>query len=130
MKKFTELKEGDYIYYIDHCKLHKQLVTYAQGNEIVDEYKDWYGTHHITKWKEFIIKAGRGTEISGNINWLNCSDFTYHGIHRFACIEAANEYIKNMIEWRKKRYEKFTKKAMAEKQILDRYYYEKNRIDK
>ena len=122
MKTFTELKEGDYIYYIDHCKLRKQLVTYAQENEIVNEYKDWAGTYHKTIYKKFIIKAGRRTEISGSTNWLNCTDFNHYGTHRFACIEAANEYIKNMIEWRKKRYEKFTKKAASEKQILDRYY--------
>ena len=122
MKTFGEVKEGDYIYYIDHYKLYKQLVTYAKEVEIVSEYKDWAGTYHKSIYKKIIIKAGRGTEISGSPNWLaGYTDFNHYGLHRFASLEAALKYIDEMTEWRKKRYERFSRKAEQEKNIIEKY---------
>lgn len=93
MKTFDDIKEGDYIYYYDHGKLHKQLVTKVENQEKRDTYTDWSGKVTERVYKRKTIKAGKGTQLNLNEWYLGYSHFNYYSMHRFADIEAYNNWI-------------------------------------
>ena len=122
MKKFKEVKKGDYIYYIDHCKLHKQLVTFAGEVEFTRTYKSWGSNKTVTEIeKQFIIKAGRGTEITLGYWNKDSSDLMHYGIRRFASKEAVKDYVDRVISGRKYKANKLEKLLNQIKNVAQKY---------
>lgn len=110
MKTFGDIKEGDYIYYYDHCKLHKQLVTKVDIQEKKDTYTDWNGNITEIVDKRVIIHAGKGTKLNCN-NWmLDYSSIRYWSMLRFADIEAYNNWISQRKRYLERRVNYFKSK--------------------
>lgn len=115
MKTFGDIKEGDYIYYYDHYKLHKQLVTKVDIQEKKDTYTDWNGNTTERVDKRVIIHAGRGTELNCNKWMLDYSSVRYWSMLRFADIEAYNNwisqrrgYLERRINYFKSKYDEYS----------------------
>ena len=109
MKTFGDIKEGDYIYYYDHCKLHKQLVTKVENKEIRKTYKTFDGyTEYVNNNR--IIEAGKGTKLNFNQLALEYSKLNYYSMLRFADIEAYKEWVKERKDHLNKKIKYFNDK--------------------
>ena len=115
MKTFEDIKEGDYIYYYDHSKLHKQLVTKVENQEKRDTYTDWNGNTTERVDKRIIIHAGKGTKLNCNKWMLDYSSVRYWSMLRFADIEAYNDWIQKRkkymnykVNYFKSKYEEYS----------------------
>lgn len=119
-KKWSEVKEGDTIYYFDHGKLHEQIVHSVEEKEDRKEYS--YGV--ITKTiiqKYLLIKAGRGSEIKIYKYEYDkacdyCSYFT-----RYTCKEAVLWNLKNRHKYNNEKAEKYRKKYEKYNSLTDKY---------
>ena len=128
MKKFKDLKEGDIIYYYDHCKLHKQIIKSIQVIEKIEMVESLFEKNgfEYQKIKRLIIKAGKGTVMNLPQYVYNESKINYANMPRFACKEVADEYMDHIINYRKKRVEKFKKLYERELKIFNKYKRELN----
>ncbi len=135
MKRWDQLKTGDYIYYYDHQKIHKQLVKKVDTITSIVNKKSLDTNFNIITSKvieEYIvIYAGKNTLIKLQKNWIktqcekyNDYSITYGYMLRFCNKEDAQAYMKKLISIRKKRTEKYKKKYLKEKKILDSYCLE------
>ena len=119
MKTFGELQKGDYIYYWDKGKLHKQLVHNIENTEQISEYTDWFGKKQINKRPYLKIEAGKGTKLELYYSNYETAIRTNYLI-RFSCLEAANNWIEmqqmyykrkiECLKWRLERYENLVQK--------------------
>ena len=128
MKKFKDLKEGDIIYYYDHCRLHKQIIKSIQVIEKIEMIESLFEKNgfEYQKIKRLIIKAGKGTVMNLPQYVFQESKINYNNMVRFACKEAADEYMEHIINYRKKRVEKFKKFYERELKIFNKYKRELN----
>ena len=128
MKKFKDLKEGDIIYYYDHCRLHKQIIKSIQVIEKIEMVESLFEKNgfEYQKIKRLIIKAGKGTVMNLPQYVFQESKINYNNMVRFACKEAADEYMDHIINYRKKRVEKFKKFYEKELKIFNKYKRELN----
>ncbi len=128
MKTFKDLKEGDVIYYYDHGRLHKQIIKSMQMVENIEMVESLFEKNgfEYAKVKRIIIHAGKGTVMNLAQYVYNESKINYANMPRFACKEAADEYMDYMINYRKKRVEKFKKKYERELKIFNNYKRELN----
>ena len=128
MKKFKDLKEGDIIYYYDHCRLHKQIIKSIQVIEKIEMVESLFEKNgfEYQKIKRLIIKAGKGTVMNLPQYVFQESKINYNNMVRFACKEAADEYMDHIINYRKKRVEKFKKFYERELKIFNKYKRELN----
>ena len=128
MKKFKDLKEGDIIYYYDHCRLHKQIIKSIQVIEKIEMVESLFEKNgfEYQKIKRLIIKAGKGTVMNLPQYVFEESKINYNNMVRFACKEAADEYMDHIINYRKKRVEKFKKFYERELKIFNKYKRELN----
>lgn len=128
MKKFKDLKEGDIIYYYDHCRLHKQIIKSIQVIEKIEMVESLFEKNgfEYQKIKRLIIKAGKGTVMNLPQYVFQESKINYNNMVRFACKEAADEYMDHIINYRKKRVEKFKKLYERELKIFNKYKRELN----
>ena len=128
MKKFKDLKEGDIIYYYDHCRLHKQIIKSIQVIEKIEMIESLFEKNgfEYQKIKRLIIKAGKGTVMNLPQYVFQESKINYNNMVRFACKEAADEYMDHIINYRKKRVEKFKKFYERELKIFNKYKRELN----
>lgn len=128
MKKFKDLKEGDIIYYYDHCRLHKQIIKSIQVIEKIEMIESLFEKNgfEYQKIKRLIIKAGKGTVMNLPQYVFEESKINYNNMVRFACKEAADEYMDHIINYRKKRVEKFKKFYERELKIFNKYKRELN----
>ena len=115
MKTFGDIKEGDYIYYYDHWKLHKQLVTKVEVQEKKETFTDWYGKTTERIYKRLIIHAGKGTQLDCDDWMLNYSSIRYWSMLRFSDIEAYNNwisqrksYLERKVNYFKSKYEEYS----------------------
>lgn len=103
MKTWKDLKPGDKIYYWDKGKLHEQIVHVAELKVETSTWKDWYG--RITEQKRDVmhIEAGKNSRTKVDLSWsMNDSTSKFYGMNRFACLEAAQ----NWIEQQKNKYDR------------------------
>ena len=128
MKKFKDLKEGDIIYYYDHCRLHKQIIKSIQVIEKIEMVESLFEKNgfEYQKIKRLIIKAGKGTVMNLPQYIFQESKINYNNMPRFASKEAADEYMDHIINYRKKRVEKFKKFYERELKIFNKYKRELN----
>lgn len=92
MKKFGELKKGDYIYYWDHGKLHSQLILDIEEKEDTETGIIWYSSKG--RWSDkYVLLITKHKTYKLYEYTLSCSSDTYGGMKRFASIEAANAYL-------------------------------------
>jgi hypothetical protein len=128
MKKFKDLKEGDIIYYYDHCRLHKQIIKSIQVIEKIEMVESLFEKNgfEYQKIKRLIIKAGKGTVMNLPQYVFQESKINYNNMPRFASKEAADEYMDHIINYRKKRVEKFKKFYERELKIFNKYKRELN----
>ena len=128
MKKFKDLKEGDIIYYYDHCRLHKQIIKSIQVIEKIEMVESLFEKNgfEYLKIKRLIIKAGKGTVMNLPQYVFEESKITYNNMPRFASKEAADEYMDHIINYRKKRVEKYKKIYERELKIFNKYKRELN----
>ena len=128
MKKFKDLKEGDIIYYYDHCRLHKQIIKSIQVIEKIEMVESLFEKNgfEYAKVKRMIIHAGKGTVMNLPQYVFQESKINYNNMVRFACKEAADEYMDHIINYRKKRVEKFKKLYERELKIFNKYKRELN----
>ena len=128
MKKFKDLKEGDIIYYYDHCRLHKQIIKSIQVIEKIEMIESLFEKNgfEYQKIKRLIIKAGKGTVMNLPQYVFQESKINYNNMPRFASKEAADEYMDHIINYRKKRVEKFKKFYERELKIFNKYKRELN----
>ena len=119
MKTFGELQKGDYIYYWDKGKLHKQLVHNVENTEQISEYTDWSGKKQINKRPYLKIEAGKGTVLE--LFYENHStEIRRNYMLRFSCLEAANRWIERQqgyyerkierLNWQLERYTNLVQK--------------------
>ena len=128
MKTFKDLKEGDIIYYYDHCRLHKQIIKSIQVIEKIEMVESLFEKNgfEYQKIKRLIIKAGKGTVMNLPQYIFQESKINYNNMPRFASKEAADEYMDHIINYRKKRVEKFKKFYERELKIFNKYKRELN----
>ena len=128
MKKFKDLKEGDVIYYYDHSRLHKQIIKSIQVIEKIEMVESLFEKNgfEYAKVKRMIIHAGKGTVMNLPQYVFQESKINYNNMVRFACKEAADEYMDHIINYRKKRVEKFKKLYERELKIFNKYKRELN----
>ena len=105
MKTWNDIKKGDYIYYYDHCKYHKQLVHEVKEETQTESFTDWFGNKHETTQTRFIIRAGRSCFILSNY-WKSQSWCWANGMKRFTCEEAYKIHENKMNEKLIRRYKK------------------------
>lgn len=118
MKTFGELQKGDYIYYWDKRKLHKQLVHNVENTEQISEYIDWSGNKAISKRPYIKIEAGKGTVLELFYENHN-TEIRRNYMLRFSCLEAANNWIERQqgyyeckierLNWQLERYTNLAK---------------------
>ena len=118
MKTFGELQKGDYIYYWDKGKLHKQLVHNVENTEQISEYIDWSGNKAISKRPYIKIEAGKGTVLELFYENHN-TEIRRNYMLRFSCLEAANNWIERQqgyyeckierLNWQLERYTNLAK---------------------
>jgi len=122
MKTWQDVKKGDYIYYYDHCKYHKQLVHDIKEETQTESFTDWFGKKQERTYNRYIIYAGRSNFIiqdyfkTNNWCWAN-------GMKRFASIEAVNEDENNKKSKLMRRYERAKRKYEKIKNILIKHNY-------
>lgn len=124
MKTWNDVNVGDYIYYYDHCKMHKQYVHYAAIELKHKEYSDWRNPNRkiIEEYKILVLEVGpTHKRIEFNEYYFDKTDWLHWGIHRFSCKESAEKWFKTMVDWRLKRAEKFRIKYEKEISILEKY---------
>lgn len=128
MKTFKDLKEGDVIYYYDHCRLHKQIIKSIQVIEKIEMVESLFEKNgfEYVKVKRMIIHAGKGTVMNLAQYVFKESKITYDNMPRFASKKAADEYMDHIINYRKKRVEKYKKIYERELKILNKYKRELN----
>ena len=135
MKRWDQLKAGDYIYYYDHQKIHKQLVKKVDTIAFTKNEKSFDSNFNIVTSKVvkeyLLIYAGKNTLIKLPKNWIKtqCEKYNDYSIRyecmpRFCDEEDARAYMEKLISIRKKRVEKYEKKYLKEKKILDSYCLE------
>lgn len=133
MKRWDQLKVGDYIYYYDHQKIHKQLVNRIETKTVKKKlYLFDDELTPLTYPVEYLyIHAGKNTvlcinkEVIQNL-WdvYNEHSIQYKNMPRFCNEEDAQAYMEKLISIRKRRVEKYEKKYLKEKKILDSYCLE------
>lgn len=105
MKTWNDIKKGDYIYYYDHCKYHKQLVHDAKEETKTESFTDWFGKKYERTYTRFIIRAGKSCFIVNDFN--KSSDWCWaNGMKRFTCEEAYKIHEERIINNLKRRYKK------------------------
>ena len=112
-KTWSEIKEGDTIYYYDHGKLREQKVHSVENTEETYTSGGW-GYISTTTYKKIIIKAGRGSTIEIYDYYFDAPYKEDYYFTRFTCKEAALDALKKhsanleqICERAKKRYEKY-----------------------
>lgn len=118
MKTFKDLKPGDYIYYYDHGRLHKQLVYECNIETKVNEYHDYFGNKHTYEDTYLIITCGNNCLYKISQYDMDCSETYFNYLRRFSCEEAGQSFIESL----KNRYERkidiLTNKLNKEKNKL------------
>ena len=105
MKTWSEIKKGDYIYYYDHCKYHKQLVHEVKEETQTEKFTDWFGKEHINTQTRFVVRAGKSYFIVSN--YSKSRDWCWaNGMKRFTCEEAYKDHEEKIINNLKRRYQK------------------------
>ena len=116
-KNFLELKVGDYIWYYDHCKLHKQIVKSI-------DYENINIDNEFINYTYMIIKAGHGTVLKLLYSpYLKYDKIYINGLLRFSSYETAKRYVNNIIHKRRSRVEKLRDKYEKELKMLYKYEY-------
>lgn len=105
MKTWNDIKKGDYIYYYDHCKYHKQLVHDAKEETKTESFTDWFGKKYERTYTRFIIRAGKSCFIVDNY-YKSSTCCWAHGMKRFTCEEACKDHEEKIINNLKRRYKK------------------------
>lgn len=96
MKNFRDLKQGDKIYYWDKGKLHEQTVHEAKLETQTQTYVDWNGRIHGDKREVFYLIAGKNGRTTMKLYTdMNDNTIRYDDLRRFACKEAALEWLTN-----------------------------------
>lgn len=102
-KKFKDLKIGDYIWYYDHCKLHRQKITKAEIITNTEEISFSFGYNKkIYVTKEIYIEAGKGTKMFISSYYFDKDEYLWRGIPRFSNYTSAKRYVNRLIYYRKK----------------------------
>ena len=105
MKTWSEIKKGDYIYYYDHCKYHKQLVHEVKEETRTDSWTDWFGKKQERTYTRFVVRAGRSYFIVSDYQKSNSWCWA-NGMKRFTCEEAYKDHEEKIISRLKRRYQK------------------------
>jgi len=122
MKTWRELKPGDKIYYWDKGKLHEQIVHVAELKVETQTYKDWNGKVTENKREIMHIEAGKNSRTKVDLKWyLDCSNAIFCYMPRFACLEAANHWVKMQRDHYQRKVNKLEKNIERYKKILNRY---------
>lgn len=122
MKTFKEIQPGDYIYYYDHGKIKSQLVHEVYETEEEYKWKDWSGQDNITIYKYLIIKAGKRNRTYKLRQYdMYCSDTYFNRMKRFACSEAANNFINYLLNTDERKI-KEAKKKLEKYENLKKYH--------
>lgn len=109
MKSWKEVKVGDYIYYYDHCKYHKQLVHDIKEETKTESFTDWFGKKYERTYTRFIIRAGRSYFIVSD--YYKDNDCCYaNSMKRFTCEEAYQNHEDQIVNRLKRRYKRLKTK--------------------
>ena len=93
MKKFCELKEGDFIYYWDHGTIHSQIVKSIENTVETQEHTNWDGNKWTSKHEWTIINAGKSKYPLKLNKFMRIESSDIIGMRRFADLEAVKEWI-------------------------------------
>lgn len=130
MKRWKDLEAGDCIYYYDHCKMHEQVIHSVEIKEIEKVEVDRYNPRRKTigTSEKMILTIGprhiefEVPDYALRENFDNYwYDFNHWGIHRFSCKEAAEEYLKNLVDKRLKKANYLKEKLDQTLGILAKY---------
>lgn len=119
-KKWKDLQIGDYIWYYDHYKLHKQKITHISRQQKIDEIDSLFYKKTINITNEIYIEAGKGTKMYIS-HYFNTDEYWWGHMPRFANYEAAKRFIERLIHYRKERINKFKNKYERELKMLEKY---------
>lgn len=122
MKTFKDLQKGDKIYYWDKGKLHAQDVHEVKCEEQVETYTDWFGHKKENKRTVLKLVAGKNGRTKVTLHWDADRSYAKFGrMPRFACIEAANNWLDERKYICERKVNKLERQLAKYKLILARY---------
>lgn len=122
-KTFKDLVIGDYIWYYDHYKLHKQKITHAELQLRTEEINSMFYGKVIKQIKEIYIEAGKGTKMYISSYNFDKDTLNWRGIPRFTSYEAALNYISYLKTKHIQKANKLQKRLDRELNIISKYEF-------
>lgn len=124
MKTWKEVKTGDTVYYYDHCTMKEQYVHSAELQTYEEVHVDWYNPKRKTieeKEKLVLVVGPKKITIEITEYQLKRSDAWTWCQHRFCCKEAAETFMKDLIDRRIAKAKYLQEKLDKQLNILCKY---------